>query len=84
MDASTEYDDATNNMEVDGMGMDIKGYVCAVTRTKPATTNKYAKRVGAKKAKRLELDDRSEYTFSSQDATMYRALAARCNYLAQD
>ena len=66
------------------MGMDIEGYVFAATRTKPATTNKYAKRVGAKKAKRLELDDRSEYTLNSQDATMYRALAARCNYLAQD
>ena len=40
--------------------------------------------MGAKKAKRLELDYRSEYTLGAQDATMYRALAARCNYLAQD
>ena len=37
----------------------------AATSTKPATTNKYAKRVGAKKTKRLELDDRSEYTLSA-------------------
>ena len=35
------------------MGMDIEGYNCAATRTKPAATNKYAKRVGAKKAKDL-------------------------------
>ena len=56
----------------------------AATRTKPATTNKYAKRVGAKKTSRLELHDRDKYTLSSQDATMYRALAARCNYLEQD
>ena len=84
MDASTEYYGFANNMEIDGMGMDTEGYIFAATRTKPATTNKYAKRVGAKKGKRLELDDRSDYTLNFQDATMYRALAARCNYLAQD
>ena len=65
------------------MGMDIEGSNFAATGTKPATTNKYAKRIGAKKAKRLELDDRSECTLIAQDAKMYRASAARCNYLAQ-
>ena len=64
MDASTENDN-TNDMEIDGMGMDTEGYMFALTRTKPATTNTYAKRVGAKNAKRLELDDRSEYTLSA-------------------
>ena len=59
MDASTECDD-TNDMEIYCMDMDTEGYMFAATRTKPATTNKYAKRVGAKKAKWLELDDRSE------------------------
>ena len=71
-------------MGIDGMDMDTEGFFFAATRTKPATTNKHAKRVGAKKAKRLELDDRFEYTLRAQDATIYRALAARCNYLAQD
>ena len=59
MDASTECD-GTNNMEIDGMDMDTEGYMFAATRTKPANTNKYAKRGVAKKTKRLELDDRSE------------------------
>ena len=54
------------------------------TRTKPLNQNKYQKRMGAKKAKRLELDKNSEFTLSPADATTYRALAARCNYLSQD
>ena len=71
-------------MEIDGLDMDTEGYMSAATRTKPANTNKYAKRVGAKKAKRFELEDRSEYALSAQDNTIYRALAVWCNYLAQD
>ena len=54
------------------------------TRTPPANKNKYQKRMGAKKAKKLELDQSSEFTLNSADATTYRALAARCNYLSQD
>jgi hypothetical protein len=59
------------------------GFVCAI-KTPPANKNKYQKRLGAQKAKKLELDERSEFTLSPSDATMYRALSARCNYLAQD
>ena len=71
-------------MEIDGVDMDAEGHTFAATRAKPANANKYAKSVGAKKTKRLELDYRSESTLSAQDATMCRPLAARCNYLAQD
>ena len=53
-------------------------------RTPPANQNKFQKRVGAKKAKRLELDKNADFTLSPSDATTYRALAARCNYLSQD
>ena len=53
-------------------------------RTKPINQNKYQKRVGAKKAKKLELDKNADFTLSPADATTYRALAARCNYLSQD
>ena len=56
----------------------------AATRTKPVATNKYQKRLGAKKAKKLEVEENQEYILSPQDATTYRALAARCNYMAQD
>ena len=53
-------------------------------RTKPLAKNKFQKRLGAKKAKKLEFDERSEFILGAEDATMYRALSARCNYLAQD
>ena len=56
----------------------------ASKRTKPVNNNKYQKRLGAKKAKKLELSEDAELTLSRENATMYRALAARCNYLAQD
>ena len=55
----------------------------AAKRTKPVG-NKYQKRVGAKKAKKLEVDQNSSGALNPDDATMYRALAARCNYLSQD
>ena len=54
------------------------------TRTKPVKSNKFAKRIGAKTAKKIELEKNAAFTLSPQDATTYRALAARCNYLAQD
>jgi hypothetical protein len=53
-------------------------------RTKPVTSNKFKKRLGAKTAKKLELSENSEFELAPADATMYRALAARCNYLSQD
>ena len=53
------------------------------TRTKPLK-KQGQKRVGAKKAKKLEISEDSSYQLSPADATIYRALAARCNYLAQD
>ena len=40
--------------------------------------------MGAKNAKKLEVSENQEYILSRADATTYRALAARCNYLAQD
>ena len=56
----------------------------AAPRTKPTNTNKFKKRLGAKKAKKLELAENADFTLSPDDATLYRALSARCNYLAQD
>jgi hypothetical protein len=52
-------------------------------RTKPEK-NKFQKRVGAKTAKRLEIAENAAFELEPADATMYRALAARCNYLSQD
>ena len=57
--------------------------ICAM-RTKPAQNSKYKKRVGAKQPKKLEISANSGFVLSPEDATMYRALAARCNYLSQD
>ena len=53
-------------------------------RTKPVQSNKSAKRIGAKTAKTIELAKNADFTLCPADATTYRALAARCNYLAQD
>ena len=53
-------------------------------RTKPENNAKYKKRVGAKTAKKLEMSENGTHALSPADATTYRALAARCNYLAQD
>ena len=64
--------------------MDIEPMHIKATRTKPSNANKYKKRMGAKKAKKLELAENADFTLSADDATMYRALSARCNYLAQD
>ena len=54
------------------------------TKTKPAMSKYQQKRLGAKKAKKLEVAANSSFVLSPNDATMYRALAARCNYLSQD
>ena len=53
------------------------------TRTTPDMNEYQQKRLGAKKAKKLEIAANSSFLRPS-DATMYRALAARCNYLVQD
>ena len=42
------------------------------------------KQIGAKRAKKLEFAANSSFVLNPGDATMYRALAARCNYLSQD
>ena len=85
-----------DSMDVDSSGSEDGKIWCAIdsmfvprslfkaTRTLPISTNKYKKRVGAKTAKKLEMSEHSEFTLSREDATMYRALAARCNYLSQD
>ena len=58
--------------------------MAALPRTKPAQSNKYAvKRQGAKAVKKMEKVS-DTYLLSPEDATMFRALSARGNYLAQD
>ena len=85
--------DATNYMDIDTTNdtdIDVANMVSCVrgalfsAGAKPVAKNKYHKRLGAEKHKKLELDDRSEFTLNAADATMYRALSARCNCLSQD
>ena len=64
--------------------MDLSALPLMATRTKPTQQNKYAKRVGAKKAKTFEISNDTSFVLSADDATTFRALSARCNYLAQD
>jgi len=56
----------------------------AATRTPPAAKPGYgAKRAGAKAVKKMERES-VEYKLSPEDATTFRALSARANYLSQD
>ena len=74
-------------MEVDSEGLPSgvsDPYPLSAARTKPEHSNKFKKRLGAKKTKLLELADNASHTLSPADATTYRALRARCNDLAQD
>ena len=54
------------------------------TQTKPAMNKDQQKRLDAKNAKRLKFAANSSFVLSPSDATMYRALAARCNDNDQD
>ena len=56
--------------------------ICAA-HTKP-TKNQFQGRKGAKAVKRLERLESKYYALSPDEATMYRAINARANYLAQD
>ena len=42
------------------------------------------KRVGVRQAQRIEPNDRGDEPLDAESASQYRALAARCNYLAAD
>ena len=57
--------------------------VCA-TRTPPAKKGKGGARAGAKTVKKMEQLQSVGHELSPEEATMYRALSARANYLAQD
>lgn len=52
-------------------------------RTPPANANKYKKQLGAKASKNLEKLESIGFELNPTEATLYRALSARCNYLAQ-
>ena len=83
MDTSTAMDTDVNMGKFAEPLSRACGSICA-NMTKPVNSNKYQKRLGAKKAKKLELGQNAEFALSRADATTYRALAARCNYLSQD
>jgi len=57
--------------------------LCAAVRTQSAKA-KFAGRKGAKAVKKLERLQSTSHALSPEEATMYRALSARANYLAQD
>ena len=61
----------------------VVDYILAV-RTPPAHANKFQKRNGSKATKKLEQLQSVGHELNSAEATVFRALAARCNYLAQD
>ena len=61
----------------------IVGSVFA-TKTPPAKTNNIKMRQGAKATQKLEQLESVGHELDPREATSFRALSARCNYLAQD
>ena len=59
-----------------------KSWICAA-RTPPVKKS-FAKRAGAKEVKKLERLQYEGFELSPQDATTFRALSARGNFLSQD
>ena len=53
-------------------------------RTPPANKNKYQRRSGAKATKKLEQLESLGHELHPKEATVFRALSTRANYLAQD
>ena len=81
---TTDFTDTSMPMSVDSVLEPSTNDLIMATRTKPKVPAKYKQRMGAKKAKHIELSSDSGHTFSQTNATLYRALAARCNDLSQD
>ena len=50
----------------------------------PSTKNRFKARQGAKAVKKLEWLESASTVLTPEEATTYRALSARANYLAQD
>ena len=77
-----DYDASTGKHMVFSFSTE-DGRAIHANRTKPVPQHG-KKRLGAKKAKKLEIDANSSFVLGAEDATMYRALAARCKDLTQD
>ena len=59
-------------------------YFILAVRTFPANKNKYQKRSGAEATKKLEQLESVGHELNPKEATVFRALSARANYLARD
>jgi hypothetical protein len=59
------------------------GRICAA-KTPPAKKFQGAKRKGAKAVKKMERAANADFLLDREEATMFRALSARANFLAQD
>ena len=77
------------SVSVSAMSLSDDTYDCndlvqvSAVRT-PSTKNKFKARQGAKAVKKLERLESASETLIPDEATTYRALSARANYLAQD
>ena len=83
--ATDPYTVRDTEMITDGIGTrtDADDYSMHAART-VSTKNKYQKRKGAKAVKQMERLESTSFALSPGEATLYRALSARANYLAQD
>ena len=63
---------------------DMPSALLSAIRTPPSHNKWQKKRLGAKKVKQLEQLSSESHILNSADATLFRAVSARANYLAQD
>ena len=75
-----------NDMLVNGAAWETSTAQLIASISKPArgSKKKAFTRVGVRAAKQLELEEHGSAPLEADAATQYRALAARCNYLAAD
>ena len=81
---TTDFTMTSVTMSVDSVLEPSTSDLIMATRTKPKVPAKYKQLMGAKKANNIELSSDSGHTLSQTNATLYRALEARCNCLSQD
>ena len=71
-----------SSWESDLTDLDNPAGICDV-RT-PSSKNKFQKRQGAKAVKKVEMEGNMDDLLEPEQATTFRALTARANYLSQD
>ena len=83
VDGNSGVEDIMDSIDVARLEMYRSVDALCAART-VSTKNKFQKKQGAKAVKKLERFESTSFALTPDEATMYRALSARANYIAQD